>query len=75
MNLVAAFDNVRFTKELTSKLMQSGVYAASVESQAVRKGQHENKLILRYSGLTKDELQLGAERLYSVISRHSVSGE
>ncbi len=68
MNLIVGFDGIRFTKELINELMRSGVYAASVESQTMRNGQHENELILRYSGLTKAELQLGAERLYAFVS-------
>lgn len=32
------------------------------------KGQHKNKLILRYSGLTRDELALGAARLKAAIA-------
>ncbi len=33
------------------------------QSVAAVKGLHQNELILRYSGLTRDELALGAARL------------
>ena len=59
MNLVAAFDGVCFTEELTRQLLRHGVYAAPVE----RQGRRTNELVLRYSGLTKEELTLGVERL------------
>ena len=67
MNLVAAFRDVRFTDENIQELMRGGVYAAPVE----RQGQRTNELILRYAGLTKDELSIGAERLRKVIERIS----
>lgn len=66
MNLVAAFDGVpRFTDEHLRELMRCGVYAAPVE----RLGRPTNELILRYAGLTKEELALGAERLRAGIGR------
>lgn len=68
MSIVAAFDGIRFTDELTRKMLQNGVYAVSVESQSIHKGVHESELILRYTGLTEDELRLGAERLHAVLS-------
>ena len=69
MNIIAAWDGVRFTKELTDELVRGGVYAVPLASQSMQPSKHENKLILRYCGLTKDELTLGAWRLYSVISQ------
>lgn len=65
MNLVAAFRDVRFTDEAMQELLRCGVYAVPVE----RQGQHTNELILRYAGLTKDELTLGAECLRIGIER------
>ena len=59
MNLVAAFRDVCFTDKAIQELLRGGVYAVPVE----RQGQRTNELILRYAGLTKDELTLGAERL------------
>lgn len=59
MNLVAAFRDVCFTDESIQELLRCGVYAAPVE----RQGQRTNELILRYAGLTKDELASGTERL------------
>ncbi len=59
MNLIAAFDGVQFTDEKIRELIRCGVYAAPVE----RQGRRTNELILRYAGLTKEELTLGAERL------------
>ena len=59
MNLVAAFRGVCFTDENIQRLLRCGVYAIPVE----RQGQRGNELILRYAGLTKAELSLGAERL------------
>ena len=59
MNVIAAFRDVRFTDGNIQELLRCGVYATPVE----RQGQRTNELILRYSGLTKGELTLGAERL------------
>lgn len=59
MNLVAAFDNVVFIDERMLKLLNCGVYAVPVE----RQGRRTNELILRYAGLTKDELAVGVRRL------------
>lgn len=59
MNLIAAFRDVCFTDKAIQELLRGGVYAVPVE----RQGQRTNELILRYAGLTKDELTLGADRL------------
>lgn len=69
MNLVAAFDGVDCTDVLVRRMLQQGAYAVPVEQQAAVKGQHKNKLILRYSGLTRDELALGAAQLKARRSR------
>ena len=60
MNLVAAFDGVDCMDVLVRRMLQQGAYAVPVEQQAAVKGQHKNELMLRYSGLTRDELALGA---------------
>lgn len=65
MNLVADFDGVRFTDERVRELLRCGVYAAPIERQGRRTGE----LILRYAGLTKDELTCGAERLKAAMDR------
>lgn len=39
-----------------------------VEQQAAVKGLHQNERILRYSGLTRAELALGAARLKAAIA-------
>ena len=59
MNLVAAFRDVCFTDGVIQELLRCGVYAIPVERQE----QRTNELILRYAGLTKDELSLGVKRL------------
>ena len=69
MNLVAAFDGVDCTDVLVRRMLQQGAYAVPVEQQAAVKGQHKNELILRYSGLTRDELALGAAQLKARRSR------
>lgn len=68
MNLVAAFDGVDCTDALVRRMLQRGVYVVSVEQQAAVKGRHKNELILRCSGLTRDELALGAARLKAAIA-------
>ena len=65
MTLVADFDGVRFTDERVRELLRCGVYAAPVE----REGRRTGGLILRYAGLTKDELTCGAERLKAAMDR------
>lgn len=68
MNLVAAFDGVDFTDALVRRMLQQGGYAVPVEQQAAVKGRYKNALILRYSGLTCDELALGAVRLRAAVT-------
>lgn len=68
MNLIAAFDHVDFTQDRIQMLLKHQVYAVPVETQATQKGQHLNELILRYSGLTKEELTIGTKRLRDAIS-------
>ncbi len=65
MNLVAAFNGVCFTDENIRELLRCGVYAVPIERQDRR----TDELILRYAGLTKDDLILGAERLRTGIDR------
>ncbi len=65
MNVIAAFRDVCFTDEAIQELLRCGVYAVPVE----RQNRRTNELILRYAGLTKNELSLGAERLRSGIER------
>ncbi len=67
MNLVAAFHGVCFTDKNIQELLRCGVYALPVE----RQGERTDELILRYAGLTKDELALGAERLKEGMERIS----
>ena len=69
MNLVAAFDGVDCMDVLVRRMLQQGAYAVPVEQQAAVKGQHKNELMLRYSGLTRDELALGAAQLKARRSR------
>ncbi len=59
MNLVVLFDDVMFTDEKIQRMLQCGVYAVPVE----RRGKYTNELILRYAGLTKEEIALGVKRL------------
>lgn len=68
MNLVAAFDGVQCTDTLVRRMLQQGVYAVPVEQQVAVKGLHQNERILRYSGLTRAELALGAARLKAAIA-------
>lgn len=68
MNLVAAFDGVDCTDAIVRRMLQQGAYAVPVEQQVAVKGLRQNELILRYSGLTRAELVLGAARLKAAIA-------
>lgn len=63
MNLVAAFDGINFGGETVQKMLEHGVYAAPVERRVRGRERYGNELILRYSGLTKEELEEGVKRL------------
>ena len=63
MNLVAAFEKVHFDEAQVQKLLKHGVYAAPVERHVTGRENDGNELILRYSGLTGEELAEGVKRL------------
>lgn len=67
MNLLVAFRSVDFTDKLVQLLLTNGVYAMPVEQQSIFRGQHSNELILRYAGLTRDEIEQGVQRLWRTL--------
>ena len=67
MSLVVGFSGTVFTAESVQRLLRQGVYAVPVEQQAARKGWHEDELLLRYAGLTKEELSLGVARIRAAL--------
>ena len=68
MSLVVGFPGTVFTAESVQRLLRQGVYAVPVEQQTARKGWHEDELLLRYAGLTKEELSLGVARIRAALS-------
>lgn len=68
MNLIASFDDIEFTEEVCSALLDCGVYAVPVYQQSCSEKNYRNALILRYSGLTEDELCAGVTRLTQALS-------
>ena len=67
LHLIAEFQELTFTKPLIEEISHFGVKVYSVEDHAIVKGRHENRLILGYGHLTKEELKVGVSRLKQAI--------
>ncbi|WCN37376.1 PLP-dependent aminotransferase family protein [Aneurinibacillus uraniidurans] len=63
LHMVAAFDNVHFSEETVRKVEESNIRIYPVEKHSIRKGRHQNKIILGYSNLSPDEIKEGIRRL------------
>jgi GntR family transcriptional regulator/MocR family aminotransferase len=61
MHIVAEFDGAVFSEDRIRRLLYAGVYVVPVERHAIKKGEHENQIILGYAGLERDVLLHGLQ--------------
>ena len=71
MNLTVDFSPVLFSEEQIQHLLSHGIYAVPVEYHSAPTAKPSSQLILRYCGLTKEELSLGVERLKKALDEIS----
>jgi GntR family transcriptional regulator/MocR family aminotransferase len=68
LHLVAEFQNIEFSNEKVQEIMADHkVKIYPVELHAIRKGVHQNKIILGYGNLTIEEIEEGIHRLKSAL--------
>lgn len=67
LHLIAEFPNLTFTKKKVEEMHNFGIKVYEVEDHTIVKGRHENRLILGYGHLTKEELKEGVDRLEQAI--------
>ncbi|OEH94276.1 PLP-dependent aminotransferase family protein [Bacillus solimangrovi] len=63
LHLVAEFEDIVFSEDILSKITEHNVKVYPVESHAIQKGNHTNKIILGYGNLSKEEIKEGIKRL------------
>ncbi|MFJ7408302.1 MULTISPECIES: PLP-dependent aminotransferase family protein [unclassified Lysinibacillus] len=67
LHLVVELQNINFSKALLEKIEQFGVKVYPVEDHSICKGNHNNRIILGFGHLKKDEIQEGVTRLFQAI--------
>ncbi|WP_044640528.1 MocR-like pyridoxine biosynthesis transcription factor PdxR [Risungbinella massiliensis] len=68
LHLIVEFDRFPFTKEAFEEIQRLGVKVYPVEDHTIEKGKHDNRIILGYGHLTKEEIREGVSRLHRAIS-------
>ncbi|XKO55424.1 PLP-dependent aminotransferase family protein [Lysinibacillus fusiformis] len=68
MHLIAEFEKIEFTQNLLLKIEQFGVKVYPVEDHTIKKGIYNNRLIIGYGHLQKNEIELGVTRLFQAIN-------
>ena len=68
MNLIVSFSDIDFTENVCQRLLEKGVYALPVKPPVCSGKNSRSALILRYTGLTEDEIRLGVMRLFAALS-------
>ncbi len=64
LHLIAEFDNIVFSDEIINEILnEHKVKIYPVELHTIRKGTHQNKVILGYGNLTTEEIEEGIHRL------------
>lgn len=63
MHVVAEFEGAVFSEDRIKRLLSAGVYVVPVERHALKKGDHENQIILGYAGLERDTLLRGLQAI------------
>ena len=63
LHLIAEFPKIEFSDELVWMLRQNGVLVYPVETHAIAKGRHKNKIIMGYGHLEGKDIEEGVRRL------------
>ena len=64
----AVLYDIDFTENVCQRLLEKGVYALPVKPPVCSGKNSRSALILRYTGLTEDEIRLGVTRLFAALS-------
>lgn len=67
LHLLAEFQDRVFTSSDFEELKQAGVIVDWVEDYALCSGNHENRVVLGYGGLTAEEIQVGVDIIKRVL--------
>ncbi|KOS63203.1 PLP-dependent aminotransferase family protein [Lysinibacillus agricola] len=67
MHLIAELEDIHFSKELLLKIEQFGVKVYPVEEHSIEKGKYNNRIILGYGHLKKNEIEEGVTRLFQAV--------
>lgn len=68
LHLIAEFPGRELTAPTFTALEEAGVRLYPVEAHAIRKGYHQDKVILGYGNLTPPEIEEGVQRMKKVLS-------
>jgi GntR family transcriptional regulator/MocR family aminotransferase len=66
-HLAIAFRRIVFSERVEKKLSEAMVRVFHVESQALKKGKHMNKIVLGYGSLTEKQIEFGVSRLAKAV--------
>ena len=69
LHIVAEFQETEFNKSVLDVIKNEGVKVYPVESHAILKGNHKNKIIMGYGHLNIDKIEDGVKRLERALSR------
>jgi len=67
LHLVVEIQNINFSRALLEKIEHFGVKVYPVEDHSISKGNHNNRIILGFGHLKKDEIQEGVTRLFQAV--------
>ncbi|HUC93483.1 MAG TPA: hypothetical protein VMS09_15920 [Paenibacillus sp.] len=68
LHLIAEFAEIDFTPPLLEKIERGGARVYPVETHAIRRGNHRNRIILGYGNLTAEKIEEGVRRLAAVLT-------
>jgi GntR family transcriptional regulator / MocR family aminotransferase len=63
LHLVAEYQHTVFTENFVKKMRDNGIRVYPVEDHAIKKGKHQNQMILGYGHLCEEEIEEGVRRL------------
>lgn len=69
MHVVAEFEGDVFSEDRIKRLLSAGIYVVPVERHAIKKGNHENQIILGYAGFERDTLLHGLQIIKDELKR------
>lgn len=69
LHIVASFKNIQFTPDVMEELETGGVRLYPVETHAIHKGSHRDKVIIGYGNVSEEEITEGVVRIRSVLGQ------